>query len=243
MLVLLLFYTTDFLRVWCLDPSGAFFWGGALLFSTLLRAHLELGLIVSSHSMILSWFVCRSVVGFSLFFWWVGFFRLQTDPCVGSETIDGTIAPRIVTLDTGSWCFGLGFWRWVLLRFGCEIFFLHDCVAESLICRKKEIQHKACVSWKDRQRLGGVREPGFRVLNRALNGISVGKLVWACAAQTERDRDRGAEMASVLPSTTHDALYDNAKFRHRSSLRVSKSSKQHRGRLQTFQLMLMKSKR
>lgn len=26
-------------------------------------------------------------------------------------------------------------------------------------------------------------------------------------------------MASVLPSTTHDALYDNAKFRHRSSLR------------------------
>jgi hypothetical protein len=32
----------------------------------------------------------------------VGFFRLQTDPCVGSETIDGTIAPRIVTLDTGS---------------------------------------------------------------------------------------------------------------------------------------------
>jgi hypothetical protein len=109
--------------------------------------------------------------------------------------------------------------------------------------QKKEIQHKACVSWKDRQRLGGVREPGFRVLNRALNGISAGKLVWACAAQTEKDRDRRAEMASVLPSTTHDALYDNAKFRHRSSLRVSKSSKQHRGRLQTFQLMLKKNKR
>jgi len=31
-----------------------FFGGGALLFSTLLCAHLELGLIVSSHSMILS---------------------------------------------------------------------------------------------------------------------------------------------------------------------------------------------
>lgn len=43
--------------------------------------------------------------------------------------------------------------------------------------QKKEIQHKACVSWTDRQRLGGVREPGFRVLNRALNGISAGKLV------------------------------------------------------------------
>lgn len=119
-----------------------FFLGAPCCFSTLLCAHLELGLIVSSHFMILSWFVCRSVVGFSLFFWWVGFFRLQTDPCVGSETIDGTIAPRIVTLDTGSWCFGLGFWRWVLLRFGCEIFFLHDCVAESLICRKRRYSTK-----------------------------------------------------------------------------------------------------
>jgi hypothetical protein len=224
--------TTAFLHHWfssCLVSRSVW------CFFTLLCAHLELGLIVSSHSMILSWFVCRSVVGLFLSFadrsvcwiwnhWW--------NNCSSDRDSRHRILmfwSRVLAMGTTT--------LWMLF------FFLAWLRRGYFDMQKKEIQHKACVSWKDHQRLGGVREPGFRVLNCALNGISAGKLVWACAAQTERDRDRGAEMASVLPSTTHDALYDNAKFRHRSSLRVSNSSKQHRGRLQTFQLMLKKNKR
>ncbi len=240
--------TTTVLHHWfssCLVSRSVWwlFLGGPLLFSTLLCAHLELGLIVSSHSMILSWFVCRSVVGFSLYFWVGGVlsFADRSVCWIWNHWWNNCSSDR------DSWHRILMFWSRVLAMgtttLWMWIYFLAWLRRGNFDMQKKGIQHKACVSWKDRQRLGGVREPDFRVLNRALNGISAGKLVWACAAQTERDRDRGAEMASVLPSTTHDALYDNAKFRHRSSLRVSKSSKQHRGRLKTFQLMLKKNKR
>jgi hypothetical protein len=123
--------------VWCFC-----FWRPLVVFySSLCTSRIGSHCFFAFHDLVV---ICLQICGgfFSVFFGWVSFFRLQTDPSVGSETIDGTIAPRIVTLDTGSWCFGLGFWRWVLLRFGCEIFFLHDCVAATLICRKRRYSTK-----------------------------------------------------------------------------------------------------
>jgi len=128
-----------FRSVWCFVLGGG---GGAVVFySSLCTSRIGSHCFFAFHDFVVIYLqICGGF--FSLFFLVGGFLSFADRSVCCIWNIDGTIAPRIVTLDTGSWCFGLGFWRWVLLRFGCEIFFLHDCVAETLICRKRRYSTK-----------------------------------------------------------------------------------------------------